>query len=49
MNQYDEKMKQKIENMCSSMFLESIDFELTSPDNAIKAYDMLYNIYCKKF
>jgi hypothetical protein len=31
------------------MFMSCVDFDLTTSEDAIGAYDVLYSLYCKKF
>jgi hypothetical protein len=49
MDQFDQETKHRLEHECSSLFYSSIDFVNSTPENAILAYDMLYQIYCTKF
>ncbi len=39
----------RLESQCSSLFLSCIDFDLTTYEDAMLAYDKLYTIYCQKF
>ncbi|CDW74123.1 UNKNOWN [Stylonychia lemnae] len=44
-----QESKERLESQCTSLFMNCIDFDLTTQADAIQAFDMLYSIYCKKF
>jgi len=49
MQQYDATKLRRLEQECSSLFLRCIDFEEGTKENGLRAYDMLYKLYCEKF
>lgn len=48
-DQLSKEAREKLDYQCSSLFLNCIDFDYTDTTEAAKAFDLLYNIYCKKF
>lgn len=48
-SQLSEDARQLLEAQCSALFLDCIDYDTTSNENAIAAYDVLYSLYCDKF
>lgn len=49
MRMYDQETRTRLEHECSTLFYSGIDFQQTETENAIAAFDMLYQIYCTKF
>ena len=49
MSQLNDDRKKRLESQCASLFLSCIDFDLTTNEDAIQAFDLLYSIYCEKF
>lgn len=49
LNMLSEDARRRLEAQCSAAFLSCIDFDMTATEDAIMAYDVLYNLFCKKF
>lgn len=49
MNKYSLETKFRLEHECSSLFYSSIDFERSKPEDVVKAFDILYQVFCSKF